>query len=74
MSEATGERRSGTGRVLVLGLAVLLFAVGIGLIVSGPALFRMGLVDRSFARFDLTEIAMYVMLAAGVLADRKSVV
>lgn len=68
MSEAAGERRGGTGRVLVLGLAVLLFAVGIGLIVSGPALFRMGLVDRSFARFNLTEIAMYVMLAAGVVA------
>jgi hypothetical protein len=52
----------------VLGLAVLLFALGVALLAAGPALFRMGLVERSFARFDLAEVAMYVMLAAGVSA------
>lgn len=64
MSEVAGERRGGMGRVLVLGLAVLLFALGIVLLVSGPALFRMGLVERSFARFQLADAAMYVMAAA----------
>ena len=64
MSDVAGERRGGRGRVLVLGLAVLLFALGIALLAAGPALFRMGLVERSFARFDLAEVAMYVMAAA----------
>ena len=67
MSEVAGERQGGRGRVLVLGLAVLLFALGIALLAAGPALFRMGLVERSFARFDLAEVAMYVMAAAVIV-------
>ena len=64
MSEATGERRGRSWRVRVLALGVLLLVIGILLIVSGPALFRMGLVDRDTGRFGMTGIAMYVLLAA----------
>jgi len=66
MSEATSERR-GFGRVLVLALGVALFALGIALLLAGPALFRVGLVGRDFARFELSGVAMYVMAAAGVV-------
>lgn len=64
MSEAKGERRGGAGRVYVLALGVLLFIVGILLIVGGPALFRLGLVDRDTGRFGMTGIAMYVLIGA----------
>lgn len=67
MSEATGERRGKSWRVRVLALGVLLFVVGILLIVSGPALFRMGLIDRDFGRFSMTNVAMYVLLAAVIV-------
>lgn len=64
MSDVTGERRGGAWRVYVLVLGVLLLAFGVLLIVSGPALFRMGLVDRDTGRFGMTGIAMYVLLGA----------
>ena len=64
MSNATGERRGGAWRVYVLAAGVLLLVVGLLLIVSGPALFRMGLVDRDTGRFGMTGIAMYVLLGA----------
>jgi len=64
MSEAPGERRGGGWRVRVLALGVLLFVVGILLIVAGPALFRMGLIDRDTGRFGMTGIAMYVLIGA----------
>lgn len=64
MSEAIGERRGGALRVYVLALGVLLFVAGILLIVGGPALFRMGLVDRDTGRFGMTGIAMYVLIGA----------
>lgn len=59
--------RGGIARVLVLALGVFLFAAGILLLVAGPTLFNMGLVDRNFARFELTGVAMYVMAAAGIV-------
>ncbi len=64
MSDITGERRGGAWRVYVLALGVLLLLAGILLIVGGPALFRMGLVDRDTGRFGMTEIAMYVLLGS----------
>lgn len=64
MSDVTGERRGGAWRVYVLALGVLLLVAGILLIVGGPALFRMGLVDRDTGRFGMTSIAMYVLLGS----------
>jgi fatty-acyl-CoA synthase len=64
MSNVAGERRGRAWRVYVLVLGVLLLAVGVLLIVSGPALFRIGLVDRDTGRFGMTGIAMYVLLGA----------
>jgi fatty-acyl-CoA synthase len=68
MTDASaGAGKGGRGRVLVLAIGVLLFAVGIVLLLAGPTLFNMGLIDRDFARFELTGIAMYVMAAAVVV-------
>lgn len=64
---SAGAGKSGMARVLVLAIGVLLFAVGIVLLVAGPTLFNMGLIERNFARFELTGVAMYVMAAAGVV-------
>lgn len=61
-------RQGGKGRVLVLALAVLLAGVGGVLLAAGPALFRMGVISRDFARFDLPDVAMYVMFAAIAVA------
>lgn len=61
-------RSGGKGRVLVLALSVLLAAIGGVLLAAGPALFRMGAINRDFARFDLPDVAMYVMFAAVAVA------
>jgi hypothetical protein len=56
------------GRVIVLGVALALLALGAVLLVAGPPLFRMGVLDLDTARTGLHEIAMYVLAAAGLFA------
>lgn len=57
---------SGGPRVAVLMLGLLLLAVGGMLLIAGPTMFRMGLVDLDTARNGVQHAAMWVML--GVVA------
>ena len=55
---------SGGPRVAVLVLGVLLLTIGGVLLIAGPTLFRMGLVDLDVARNGIQHAAMWVMLGA----------
>lgn len=61
---ATRKNWSGGPRVAVLALGVLLLVTGGVLIVAGPTLFRLGVVDLDGARNGVQQAAMWAMLAA----------
>ncbi|OYX47638.1 MAG: hypothetical protein B7Y90_12600 [Alphaproteobacteria bacterium 32-64-14] len=66
MSEAVTSRQdwSGGPRVAVLALGLALLALGGVLLIAGPALFRLGLVDLAGARSGVQQGAMWAMLGA----------
>lgn len=67
-SKARQRERSGrTLRVALLALALFLLAVGGAMLLAGPMLFRMGLIDLPTARGPFMLATMWVMLGAVML-------
>jgi len=54
-------------RIAILTLAVVLLAIGGAMLIAGPMLFRMGLVDLPTARGSFMLMTMWVMLGAVAL-------
>ncbi len=68
MSDGSAARKNWSGgpRVAVLVLGLVLLAIGGVLLVAGPTLFRVGVVDLDGARNGVQHGAMWVMLGAVV--------
>lgn len=62
--DVTQKNRSGGPRVAVLALGLVLLVIGGALLLAGPALFALGLVDLETAGVGLQHVALWVLVAA----------